>query len=183
MFTNNRYYLLILTKCKVVRKTVFFAQFQSFCISFLKAGFFSMLILVSDKVVWDVPCISSYKLLMQPLGSKQMELVILCKICSIRKHLGSPSLIWNNLNPSIPVCMNKHMYTDVCKEITHPSPNSNGCTVEVWKWISNFTQHCDWCYFFSLLGIKCLSCVNAQDWIEWQFLNCMIDVISCCEYN
>ena len=26
-------------------------------------------------------------------------------------------------------------------EITYPFPNFNGCTVEVWEWISNFTQH------------------------------------------
>ena len=26
-------------------------------------------------------------------------------------------------------------------EITYPFPNFNGCTVEVWEWISNFTPH------------------------------------------
>ena len=26
-------------------------------------------------------------------------------------------------------------------EITYPFPNFSGCTVEVWKWINNFTQH------------------------------------------
>ena len=26
-------------------------------------------------------------------------------------------------------------------EITYPSPNFNGCTVEVWKWTDNFLPH------------------------------------------
>ena len=29
-------------------------------------------------------------------------------------------------------------------EITYPFPNFNGCTVELWKWISNFTPHFTW---------------------------------------
>ena len=29
----------------------------------------------------------------------------------------------------------------VWDEMTYPFPNFNGCTVEVWEWISDFTQH------------------------------------------
>ena len=28
--------------------------------------------------------------------------------------------------------------------ITFPFPNFNGCTVEVWEWISNFEPHFTW---------------------------------------
>ena len=33
------------------------------------------------------------------------------------------------------------MPSNVRDEITYPFPNFNGCTIEVWKWISNFIQH------------------------------------------
>ena len=33
------------------------------------------------------------------------------------------------------------MSSQVGDEITYPFPNFNGCTVEVWEWISNFTLH------------------------------------------
>ena len=31
-----------------------------------------------------------------------------------------------------------HIPSIVLNEITYPSPNFNGCTVDVWEWISNF---------------------------------------------
>ena len=34
-----------------------------------------------------------------------------------------------------------HMPSEVCDEITCPSPNFNGAPVEVWKWIGNFILH------------------------------------------
>ena len=33
------------------------------------------------------------------------------------------------------------MHSKVLDEITYPSPNSNGVTVGVWEWISNFIPH------------------------------------------
>ena len=33
------------------------------------------------------------------------------------------------------------MSRKVWDEITYPFPNFNGCTVEVWEWISNFIPH------------------------------------------
>ena len=38
----------------------------------------------------------------------------------------------------IPAWISDHMLGKICDEIIHPFPNSNGCTVEVWEWISNF---------------------------------------------
>ena len=43
---------------------------------------------------------------------------------------------WNYL--SITKLQRLHRVWD---EITYPFPNFNGCTVEVWKWISNFIPH------------------------------------------
>ena len=37
--------------------------------------------------------------------------------------------------------ISNHMPSTVWDEITYPFPNSNGCTVEVWEWISNFIPH------------------------------------------
>ena len=33
------------------------------------------------------------------------------------------------------------MPRQVWEEITYPFPNLNGCTIEVWEWISYFTPH------------------------------------------
>ena len=41
----------------------------------------------------------------------------------------------------IPAWISNHMPSKVWDEIINPFPNFNGCTVEVWEWISNFTPH------------------------------------------
>ena len=48
-------------------------------------------------------------------------------------------------------------------EITHPFPNFNGCTIEVWEWISNFIPlFIGACDYLSVLGLK-LICVSKSD--------------------
>ena len=37
-----------------------------------------------------------------------------------------------------PACRSNCMPSKVWDKITYPFPNFNGCTVEVWEWISNF---------------------------------------------
>ena len=41
----------------------------------------------------------------------------------------------------ISACISKHIHSKVWDEIAYPFPNFNGAIVEVWEWISNFTQH------------------------------------------
>ena len=41
----------------------------------------------------------------------------------------------------IPAWISNHMISKVWDEIAYPFPNFNGCTVEVWEWISNFISH------------------------------------------
>ena len=41
----------------------------------------------------------------------------------------------------IPAWISKYIHHKVWDEITYPFPNFNGCTVEVWGWISNFITH------------------------------------------
>ena len=41
----------------------------------------------------------------------------------------------------IPAWKNKHMLSKVWDQITHPFPNINGTTIEIWEWISNFIPH------------------------------------------
>ena len=41
----------------------------------------------------------------------------------------------------IPAWISNHMSDIMRDEISHPFPNFNDCTVEVWGWISNFTPH------------------------------------------
>ena len=52
-------------------------------------------------------------------------------------HQWSLLLTWITLNSSMD---DNHMPSKVWDEITYPFPNFNGCTVELWEWISNFTH-------------------------------------------
>ena len=47
-------------------------------------------------------------------------------------------LTWISFNPSLNICC---IHYEVWDEITYPFPNFNGCSVEVWEWISNFIPH------------------------------------------
>ena len=38
-------------------------------------------------------------------------------------------------------CISNHIPSRVWDEITYPCPNFNGCTCEVWEWISFFISH------------------------------------------
>ena len=42
---------------------------------------------------------------------------------------------------SIPAWIKSYMSSKVWGEIIYPFPNFNSCTIEVWKWISNFIPH------------------------------------------
>ena len=56
---------------------------------------------------------------------------------------------WINFNPSMEknlhplqnVRWNYYIHYKVWAEIIHPFPNFNGCTVEVWEWINNFSPY------------------------------------------
>ena len=37
--------------------------------------------------------------------------------------------------------MDKHIHYNMCDGITYPFLNFNGCTIEVYEWISNFIPH------------------------------------------
>ena len=41
----------------------------------------------------------------------------------------------------IPAWISNYIHYNVWDEITSPFPNFNGCTVEVWEWISNLIPH------------------------------------------
>ena len=52
--------------------------------------------------------------------------------------LGPLLLTWFNLNPSMD---NVYIHCKVWDEFTYPFLNFNGCTIEVYEWISNFIPH------------------------------------------
>ena len=71
--------------------------------------------------------------------------------------LGPLLLSWFNLHPN----MDNHMSCKVWDEITYPVPNFNGCTVEVWKWISNFISHfINGCNYLSMLLVEGAPAMN-----------------------
>ena len=51
----------------------------------------------------------------------------------------SPLLTWNNFIPSIVV--NTYIYYKVLDKNSHPFPNFNICTDEVWESIDNFIRY------------------------------------------
>ena len=52
--------------------------------------------------------------------------------------LGPLLLTWFNFNPSM---KNDNIHYKVWEKITHPFPNLNGYTIEVWDWIDDFIPH------------------------------------------
>ena len=46
-----------------------------------------------------------------------------------------------------------HVPSDVCDEITYPSPNVNSAAVEVWEWLV-ISAHIYRCNYLSILGFK-----------------------------
>ena len=55
----------------------------------------------------------------------------------------------------IPAWISYHMRIRVRGEITYPFPNFNGCTAEVWEWISKFHLILyNGCNYLSVMGFK-----------------------------
>ena len=50
---------------------------------------------------------------------------------------------WSKMDSvtSIPTWINNHIDWQMWDVITYPIPNTVGCTVEVWEWVSNFIPH------------------------------------------
>ena len=72
-------------------------------------------------------------------------------------------LTWFNLDPA---WISNFIHHKIWDEITYPFPNFNGCTVEVWEWMNNFTLHFTghvitfpcrgpWAYFIDLRVSSC----------------------------
>ena len=51
----------------------------------------------------------------------------------------------------IPVWISNHLPSKVWDNITHPLPNFNSCTMDVWEWISNFITLCKGCNDSSMM--------------------------------
>ena len=56
------------------------------------------------------------------------------------------------------------MHSKVWDEIIYPFPNFNGCTVEVWEWLNNFTPHYNGCNYLSMLGLKLIHFSKRGPW-------------------
>ena len=61
-----------------------------------------------------------------------------CMLMPLLGHLGPLLLTWINF---IPAWISYHLPSKVWDEITYAYSNFNGCTIEVWEWISNFFPH------------------------------------------
>ena len=87
----------------------------------------------------------------RPQWVKMIEKILNCKLepqklCEIydtpfAKLKWPQGPLWQYRLTLIPAWMSNYIHHKVCDEITFPSPNFNGATVEVWEWISNFIMH------------------------------------------
>ena len=55
-------------------------------------------------------------------------------------------------------CINNYTHHEMWDEITYPFPNFNGCTIEVWEWISNCIPQLTRHWLLIHAGIKATPC-------------------------
>ena len=85
----------------------------------------------------------------------------------------------------IPAWISNHIPCRVCDEITYPFPNFNGCTIEVWEWLSNFTSLYNGCNYLSKLRLKLnhISRVPGQYITRCPYLPCGIMADCICKVS
>ena len=93
------------------------------------------------EVIWWQPQIKF-------LDKRQIKIVQGVKVNPEANHYLGSLLLTFNFNPS----MDK--ISKVWGEITDPFPNFNGCTAEVWEWISNSSHIYDGCNYSTMLGLQ-----------------------------
>ena len=59
-------------------------------------------------------------------------------LCSDHSSLNHWDPFYKQSLTLIPPKISNHMHGKVWNEITHPFPNFNSATIEVWRWMSNF---------------------------------------------
>ena len=59
-------------------------------------------------------------------------------VCTYEVSIAGGSFLLTWINP----LMNNHIPNQMQDQITYPFLNFNGCTAEVWEWMSNFIPHC-----------------------------------------
>ena len=84
------------------------------------------------------------------------KVTVIMILCIWIYHHGPLLLTWFNFNPQIGIINNIHYQT--WDEITCPFPNFNGCTVEVWEWISYFILHVTGMWLLIHAGIQVKPC-------------------------
>ena len=75
----------------------------------------------------------------------------------------------------IPVWISNYIHCIVLDETTSPFPNFNGCTVEVWEWISNFIHYWLWMWLFIHAGIDVKPML-----VKGNGLQCIPEIMFCC---
>ena len=63
-----------------------------------------------------------------------------CFTYNISHELCTLFALWCQ-GPLILIWISQQIHYKVLDEITYPFPNFNGCTIDVWEWISDFIQH------------------------------------------
>ena len=74
----------------------------------------------------------------------------------------------------IPAWISRHIHWNVRDEITYLFPNFNGCTVEVWEWMSNFIPNFTVHVITYPLGLE-VSYVSSGEWLLW--VHCLINTL------
>ena len=80
------------------------------------------------------------------LPENNRTVLLLLLGASTNKYIPSGFFYWHGLT-CIPAWIRNHMPSKVWDEITYPFPKFNGCTIEVWEWISIFSTLYNGCNY------------------------------------
>ena len=78
---------------------------------------------------------------------------------------GANKVILDVTMPYLISWIDSYFHHKLWDEITYPFPNFNGCTVEVWEWISDFIPYFyNGCNYLSMLGLTLIHVSKRGPW-------------------
>ena len=90
--------------------------------------------------LWKIPGSAHERLKLRCQTMNPYKLAMSAK-CLIFTVLKAEYSFYEHGLTLIPAWINDHMPGNGWYGITYPFPNFNGCTIELWEWISNFIPH------------------------------------------
>ena len=92
------------------------------------------------------------------MTTTKQSITKLCPYIYIYRYIkiGYSSPFYHHGLTLIPTRICNYIHYKVWDEITHPFPNFNSATIDIWEWISNSIPHCP-CNYLSMPGLNNVS--------------------------